>query len=288
MPYLYLVVATIGVASTNIIAGFYNRKNANEKNNASIYTFLVQLAIFACWLVMFLFDRTYDWAVLPYALLFALSFAVCMIGNIYALKTGPVILTSLMLQLSLIGVTAWGFFFWDTQFTWLTAIGLVLIIVSLWLCLYNGKGDDKKISWKWIVFALMAFLGNAGASITQRTQQTAFDGQYANFLMVVATGIATLICFLVYQLSEKGDTKKLVKTSWYYPVAGGIMNVLLNICVILLATSTLSPSIIYPVLAVGGLIIVTVFSKYVFKEDMRWWHWVGVFVGTVAVGILSI
>ena len=288
MPYLYLALATLGVASTNIIAGFYNRKNANEKNTASIYTFLVQVAIFACWLIMFLFDRTYDLAVVPYALLFAVSFALCMIGNIYALKTGPVVLTSLMLQLSLVGVTAWGFLFWDAKFTWLTAIGLVLIVISLWLCLYNGKTDEKKISWKWVVFAVMAFVGNAGASITQRTQQTAFDGKYGNFLMVVATAIAALICGVVYLTSEKGDTRKLVKTSWYYPVAGGLMNVMLNVCVILLATSTLSPSIIYPVLAVGGLIIVTVFSKYVFKEDMRWWQWVGVLIGTVAVGILSI
>ena len=288
MPYLYLVLATVGVASTNIVAGFYNRKNASEKNTASLYTFLVQATIFLCWLVMFLFDRTYDWAVLPYALLFAVSFAMCMIGNIYALKTGPVVLTSLALQLSLVGVTAWGFIFWDTKFTWLTAVGLVLIVVSLWLCLYNGKHEEKKINWKWIVFALMAFVGNAGASITQRTQQTNFAGQYGNFLMVVATFLAAAICFVLYLFSEKGDTKKLVKTSWYYPVAGGAMNVMLNVCVILLATSTLSPSIIYPVLAVGGLIIVTVFSKYVFKEDMRWWQWLGVIIGTIAVGILSI
>ena len=288
MPYLYLILATLGVASTNIVAGFYNRKNANEKNTASIYTLLVQAIIFLCWLIMFIFDRSYDLAVLPYAFIFALSFAMCMIGNIYALKVGPVVLTSLVLQLSLVGVTAWGFIFWDTKFTWLTAVGLVLIVISLWLCLYKGKTDDKKISWKWIVFALMAFVGNAGASITQRTQQTAFKGQYGNFLMVVATGIATIICFVSYLYSEKGDTKKLVKTSWYYPAAGGVMNVMLNVCVILLATSTLSPSIIYPVLAVGGLIIVTVFSKYVFKEDMRCWQWVGVLVGTVAVGILSV
>ena len=288
MPYLYLVLATFGIASTNIIAAFYNRKNADEKNTASLYTFLVNACIFVCWLIMFLFDRTYDFAVLPYAFLIAVCFAMCMIGNIYALKTGPVVLTSLALQLSLVGVTAWGLIFWDTKFTWLTAVGLVLIIISLWLCLYNGKADDKKISWKWIVFALMAFVGNAASSITQRTQQTKFDGQYANFLMVVATFFAAAICFVLYLCSEKGDTKKLVKTSWYYPVAGGVMNVMLNICVILLATSTLSPSIIYPVLAVGGLIIVTVFSKYVFKEDMRWWQWIGVLVGTVAVGILSI
>lgn len=288
MPYLYLILATVGVASTNIVAAFFNRKNANEKNTASLYTFLVQATIFLCWLVMFLFDRTYDWAVLPYALLFAVCFAMCMIGNIYALKTGPVVLTSLALQLSLVGVTAWGFLFWNTQFTWLTAVGLILIVVSLWLCLYKGKNDDKKISWKWIVFALMAFVGNAGASITQRTQQTAFGGQYGNFLMVVATFLAALICFVLYVFSEKGNTKKLVKTSWYYPMIGGGMNVMLNVCVILLATSTLSPSIIYPVLAVGGLMLVTVFSKFVFKEDMRWWQWLGVLIGTVAVGILSV
>ena len=288
MPYLYLILATLGIASTNVIAAFYNRKNANEKNTSSIYTLLVQTAIFLCWLVLFLFDGSYDLAVLPYAFIIAIFFTMCMVGNIYALKTGPVVLTSLALQLSLVGVTAWGFFFWGTQFTWLTAIGVVLVVISLWLCLYKGKTDDKKISWKWIVFALMAFVGNAVSSITQRTQQTAFNGQYGNFLMVVATGLSAIICFVLYLRGEKGDTKKLVKTSWYYPVLGGMMNVMLNVCVILLATSTLSPSIIYPVLAVGGLIIVTVFSKYVFKEDMRWWQWLGVLIGTLAVGILSV
>ena len=108
MPYFYLVLATLGVASTNIIAGFYNRKNVNEKNNASLYTFLMQSTIFACWLVMFLFDRTLEWSVLPYSIGFAFAFAVCAIATVKALQVGPVAITSLMLQLSLIGVTAWG------------------------------------------------------------------------------------------------------------------------------------------------------------------------------------
>lgn len=288
MPYFYLIMATVGVASTNIIAAFYNRKNETEKNNTSIYTLLVQATIFLCWLVMFLFDRAYDWAVLPYAILFAVCFAACMIGNIYALKTGPVVLTSLAIQLSLVGVSAWGFIFWNTPVTWLTAIGLALIVISIWLCLYTGEKDQKKINAKWILFALLAFFGNAGASITQRTQQMEFDGKYGNFLMAAATGIATLICLALYLIGEKGDTRKLVKTSWYYPVLGGGMNVMLNVCVILLATSSLSPSIIYPVLAVGGLMIVTIFSKFVFKENMRWWQWLGVGIGAIAVGLLSI
>jgi drug/metabolite transporter (DMT)-like permease len=55
-----------------------------------------------------------------------------------------------------------------------------------------------------------------------------------------------------------------------------------------LATSELSPSLIYPVVAIGGLMLTTVFSAFVFKEKMHWWQWVGVLIGSVAVGILSI
>lgn len=288
MPYLYLLVSVLGVASTNIIAELYNRKNKTEKNNTSIYTLLVHASIFICWLIMFLFDRTYDWAVVPYAILFALFFTVCVVCNVYALKTGPVVLTALMLQLSLVGVTVWGFIFWDTPFTLLTAVGIVLIALSLWLCLYTGKSEEKKINVKWLILAGLAFVGNAGASITQRTQQIRFNGQYGNFLMAVATGLSVISCAVLYACSEKGDVKKLIKTSWYFPTLGGGANVLLNVCVILLATSTLSPSVIYPVLAVGSLMITTLFSKFVFKEDMRWWQWLGVLVGTVAVAILSV
>ena len=53
-------------------------------------------------------------------------------------------------------------------------------------------------------------------------------------------------------------------------------------------TSTLSPSLIYPTLAIASIAITTLFSTLVFKEKIYWWQWVGVFVGTVAVVLLSI
>lgn len=55
-----------------------------------------------------------------------------------------------------------------------------------------------------------------------------------------------------------------------------------------MALTALSPSLIYPVLGVGGLAVVTIFSLLVFKEKMRWWQWIGVAVGAVAVLLLSI
>jgi drug/metabolite transporter (DMT)-like permease len=70
-------------------------------------------------------------------------------------------------------------------------------------------------------------------------------------------------------------------------MAGGL-NGFLNLFVILLATSPLSSSLVYPVIGVGSLMITTLFSTFVFKEKMRWWQWIGIITGMAAVAILSL
>ena len=131
-------------------------------------------------------------------------------------------------------------------------------------------------------------VGNAGCSITQRTQQIHFNGQYGNFLMMLATAISVIICLADYLKSDKIDSVKILKKSWYIPTFAGGFNGILNLCVILLATSTLSVSLIYPVISIGSLMLTTIFSAIVFKEKMFWWQWLGVVIGMIAVGILSV
>lgn len=289
MQYLYLVLSVFCLSSSNIIGSLFNRKNQNRVGVTPLYNFFLLAAVFLCWLMMFLGDRTYDLAVLPYALLFALCYTVCSISTINALKTGPVMLTALFGQLSLILVSVWGFFFWNAAFTWSVGIGLVLTAIALWLCLYRGKsGESVGISFKWLRYVLLIVLSNAGCSIVQRTQQTNFGGKYGNFLMVIATGISALICLVRFLCSDRRDAKVVARSSWYFPVLAGVLNAVLNLLVILMATSTLSPSLIYPVLAIGSLTVVTVFSLVIFKEKMRWWQWLGVLLGMAATGILSL
>ena len=289
MQYFYLISSVFLVASTNIIGTFFNRRNESKKDITPLYNFLLLCAVFSWWTILFLTDRTLDLAVIPYAVGFAVCYTLCNIGLINALKTGSVMLTSLFCQLSLILVSVWGFFFWSEEFTWVTGLGLALTAIALYLCLYTGKSEKgSKLSFKWLFFALLALIGNAGCSIVQRTQQISFDGKYGNFLMFVATGVSAVVFLMTFLRSDKRDAKTVVKTSWYFPVLAGLSNALLNLFVIFMATSTLSPSLIYPTLAVGSLIVVTLFSLFVFKEKMRWWQWIGVVLGVVATGILSL
>ena len=71
-------------------------------------------------------------------------------------------------------------------------------------------------------------------------------------------------------------------------MAAGVSNAVLNLLVIALASSSLSPSLIYPVIAVGGLTITTLCSALLFREKLHWRQWLGVFIGIAAVTVLSI
>jgi drug/metabolite transporter (DMT)-like permease len=218
---------------------------------------------------MFLVDGTYEVSVLPYSLLFAIFFAMGNFGIINAIKTGSVMLSSLFNQLALIVTSIWGFFFWNEKFTLLSGVGLALTVIAICLCLMNGKGEKAKLSLRWIIYVLLSFAGNAGCSIVQRTQQMSFGGKYGNFLMVVATGLSIIMFVIVYLRSDRSDSGELVRTSWYYPVIAGVLNALLNLFVILMATSSLSSSLIYPTIAVGSLALVMIFSLFIMKEKMR-------------------
>ena len=288
MPYLYLVLSVLLASSANVLGKFFNRQNAGRRATGVIYTFTLMIAVFGGWGVRFAMDRSFDAGVLWYAVMFAGCYLVTQFGVINALRSGPAVLTSLFTSLSMILTTIWGFFFWDAPLTLSVGIGLVLVVVSIALCLYNRNGLNKAVSPKWLLFVSFSFFGNAGCSIVQRTQQVQYGGKYGNMLMFFAVGLCALTYLMIFLKSDKTDAKTVLKTSWWMPVLSGLCNLFLNVLVMLMAVSTLSPSLIYPVIGLGGLAIVTIFSQLVFKEKMSVTQWFGIGIGAVAVLLLSI
>jgi drug/metabolite transporter (DMT)-like permease len=275
-------------ASSSVFGKLYNQKEKDATDAGALYNFLQLSTVFLGWGVLFLINFSFEPTVLLYSLLFALSYTVCNIGIIYALKYGPAVLTSLFVGLALIVTTVWGFFFWDATPNLLVIIGLILVVIAIYLCLGVDKKEERTFSWKWLFFALFALAGNAGCSIVQRTQQVQFEGAHGNMLMFFATGISALSCLVIYLRSNKKDTVSIIKKAGWIPVAAGLCNLVLNLFVMLMATSTLSPSLIYPSIAVGGLMIVTLFSLFCFKDKLTKKQWVGIAIGAIAVGLLSL
>ena len=287
MPYLYLVLSVFMVASTSVFGKIFNRQNDGRRDTSTFYNFLLMISVFLGWGMLYVADFSFDAGVLLYSAMFAICYLTCNVGIINALKYGPTAITSLLINLSLIVTTVWGFLFWDAEISLTVIAGLVLVVASIILCLYSKEQDEKGFSLKWLVYVTLAFFGNAGCSIVQRTQQVEYSGQHGNMLMLFATGACAIAYVILYLRSDKRDARIMLKASWWGPVCAGVCNVVLNMLVMLMAVTELSPSVIYPVIGVGGLAVVTVFSLLVFKEKMRWWQWIGVAVGAVAVMLLS-
>ena len=288
MPYIYLILSVFLASSSNVLGKLFNRKNAQRKAAGVIYTFSLLVSVSLGWGVRFALDGSFEPSVLWYSLLFAICYTTVQFGVINALKHGPAVLTSLFTSLSMILTTIWGFFFWDSPLTLTVGVGLLLVVVSIVLCLYTKGSKDKAISGKWLIAVALAFFGNAGCSIVQRTQQVQYNGQHGNMLMFFATALSALMYLAIFLKSDKSDTKAVLKSAWWMPITSGVCNLFLNVLVMLMAVSTLSPSLIYPVIGLGGLAIVTVFSQVVFKEKMTRTQWCGIAIGAVAVLLLSI
>ena len=177
MPYLYLIGSVVFNATLVVFGEFFNRVNLGKKDTSPIFNLLQALSVCVIWWLLFFINFEFEIKVLLYSLLFAICFTAVNFSMINALKNGPAVLTMLIINLSLILTTVWGFVFWDAPIAPHVICGLVLVVFALVLCIYNGKKDEKKVNFKWLIFVALSFFGNAGCSIIQRTQQMVFNGK---------------------------------------------------------------------------------------------------------------
>lgn len=289
MEYLYLLLAMTFSALITVSGRLYNNKNRELENITRLYSLMVSVAASAGWLILWLTDFSFDAGVLPFAVLYGVLYAAFTVGMLGALKAGSTSLTALIKQVALVGVSFWGYLFWDTKVTILSAVGIVLLLASLALCLLvKEKKTESHHMGKWLFNALLITLGNAGCSITQRYQQMAFQYQHKNMLMFFGCFFAACFCLLFALGENKKNWKKAAKQSWMFPVLSGSSSALSNVFILLLVKCQMSPVILYPGIAVGGLIITTLIAFLGFREKLRPQQWVGLAVGAVALVLLNL
>lgn len=241
------------------------------------------------WLCLWITDLSFDIRVLPYSMLYGLFYISFTVGMLFALKYGSTSLTGLVKQISLVGVSLWGFAFWAAPLTPVSLIGIILTVVSLALCLLKcEEGSESHSIRKWIFYILLVAVGNAGCSITQRYQQIAFNYEYKNGFMFFATLFTTVICLLFAIKEKKNEWGVAIREAWWCPAITGLSGAFSNVFIFLMIRDNVSSSVIYPGIAVGGLMITTVIAYLAFKEKLRPTQWAGLAVGAAALVLLNL
>ncbi|MBQ8415479.1 MAG: hypothetical protein IJX13_01045 [Clostridia bacterium] len=296
MEYLYLLFAMVFSAMLTVCGRVYNNKNAQRPNVSRLYNVIVPAGATLGWLVLYIIDFSFDPGVLIYSVGYGIFYTFFTIGMVGALKVGSTSLTSLVKQVSLVGASVWGFFFWDVPFTIVSGVGIVCIVVSLCLCLLgtgkekrsDSKGEAFRSILKWIPFALLIAAGNAGCSIIQKYQQMAYAGQHKNMLMLFGVFFSLIVSLVLAWREDRTYWRAALKDTWEFPCLAGLSSAISNVFVLLLVNSTMSPAVIYPGVAVGGLILTIFASRFLFRERLRPMQWCGIAVGCVALVLLNL
>ncbi len=241
------------------------------------------------------------------AALFGIVFSLTVYFNLVALDHGPLSLTNLIINFSLIVPLVYGFAFLDEQITALRMVGIALFAVCMFLFCnpFERTEGGRGASLKWFLLTMASFITNGMLMIIQKSYAIKTDNAYAVsflFYSYLFATVTSVLMGLILKLAGRvrtsppsvqnidggsDDSKRFLLIMGGLALAVGISNFGLNLAVILLATR-MDSAIVYPVIQGGGPVIVTVVSRFLFKERLNIVKWIGVLLGCIGIVLLNL
>ena len=281
MNILYLVVIVLTLSMQNV-----TKKGYTQKSLGGVYTFSVMTCLAAA--VFFIVTSggiKWESGVVPYALAFATAFCTTTVFSVLAIGCGSLSLTNLMISYSLMIPALYGVIFLKETLSLFFYPGIILLVISLFLI--NQQGEKTKIRLKWIVYVILATVGNGMCTTFQKMQQVKFDGAYKNELMILALISGAIGLGVLALIQERQEIATCIKKGWLYAVLGGLCNGVLNLFVMILS-GRMSASLMFPTISAGGIIVTYIISKYFYKETLTKKQTIGFVLGIISVILLNL
>jgi drug/metabolite transporter (DMT)-like permease len=218
---------------------------------------------------------------LPYSLLFALTYSIAQVFSLLAVKEGPLSLTSLFAQYSLLIPTFHGLIFLSEPYGATLFLGIGLLIISMAFANIEKK-DSKKITPKWIIFVFLSFLGNGLCSVVQKIAGLELSEEYRISFMLIALLITSLsLLVIALAISKKEVVTHLKKGCLPYTLSG-IANGITNVSTLALASS-MDASLSFPIIASGGIVLTALVSIFIYREKLSLFQKLSFVLGILAI-----
>lgn len=281
---LLLALIVVFVSVQQVTKKAYNRKTGGGAVTFSAASCVAALLVF---LVTSGGRLVWSTEYLGFSALFAVSYSVTMVFSCLAIRVGPLSLSSLLTSFSLLIPTFYGILALGEPVSLTLYAGLALLLVALLLINLEKKGEEKKITLRWVLYILLAFVGNGMCSTVQKVQQVYFAGAYKNEFMIAALIMAGLSMGLCGLFMERREMADCLKKGVPHYISCGIANGIANFLVIFLSTR-MGASVMFPVISGGGIVLTFLISVFFYKEKLSVWQILGSGLGLVSVVLLNL
>ena len=212
------------------------------------------------------------------------------VSSLACCRYGPVSISILIFSsFSMLISSLSGPVFWKESISILQIAGMVLSVLSM--ALLTEKSLVQKTSPKWFVFLFLAGIGGGMQGPVQKALTTsAYAGENTEFILYSFI-FSTIASIITYFLAGKGNKKeqityKVKGTVLLLFISQALLSVFLNINNLKLVEE-LPTIIFFPAYTIGGLLITTIASRFLFKEKMTLRQTVGFISGLFALLLVS-
>ena len=212
-----------------------------------------------------------------------------------ALKCGPVSLTVLIVNFSVLFSTVFSILAYNEKIFLTQLFGIAFLLASMFLSVKKEDGE-KGVSKKWVVLALTAMLTNSGAAILMKifvkTLSAEFENSQNTFVVLMYI-IASAMAFGYYFLGTVTDKKEkntygfFNKFAWLYAL---IIGVVLGIYqkFYMLGMEQIDGAFMFPTYAGMQSLGMTVIGILLFKDRLSIRQKIGIACGIVCVVLMNI
>ena len=154
------------------------------------------------------------------AALFGCFFSICVFTNLKALEDGPLSLTTLIVNFSLIFPLIYSFCFLGEPITPVRIGGILLLVVCMFLFTNPKVTGEKKISLKWILLSVASCLCNGLLSVPSKIYAMASENAYASQYLVYSYFFATVTSLVLFAIlrSRQNKEDRVAMRDFFAPV----------------------------------------------------------------------
>ena len=288
---IYVVLPVLFYSLQGLCIKLFNKGHVTSKASFFVFEFGMSL----CAGLLFCGSDAQLLKCNPYSWIFGLSFGLCFILNVYfylmlmgvaPLSISALINSSGMLIPTFTGVILWGEKFKATQF-----IGLILILICFILTAGLTKNSRGKADLKTLICGLgtFAFCGLSG--VFQTAQQKMWNGAHVNefsaiaFLFASSLLVPVIIAGLYRSESKWCD---LVSLKSILLMVGAGLGTYFGFSTLMNSLCRLPAHMVYPAVNGGMIIVLSILSRFLFKEKQNAKSKIGLVVGIAAIIFLSV